>query len=132
MAIYLSEEIRNARLDVIDSVIGPSGILKILTGDVPASTAVADTGVILATIQLGSGWMLPASGGVKYMTGVWEDTSADNTGTASYFRLYASDGTTVGMQGGVGTSATDMIVLTTSFIATQPFTITAFTLTDGN
>ena len=132
MTIYLSEEIRNARLDVIDSVIGPSGILKILTGDVPANTAVADTGVILASLQLASGWMLPASGGVKYKDGTWEDTSADNTGTASYFRLYASDGTTVGMQGSVGTSATDMIVLTTSFIATQPFTITAFTLTDGN
>lgn len=132
MGIILAETIRNARLDVIQTIIGPSGILKILTGDVPASTDVADTGVILATLNLESGWMLPASGGIKQFSGVWADSSADNSGTASYFRLFSVDGTTCGMQGTVGTSLADMLVLTSSFVATQPFTITAFTLVDGN
>lgn len=132
MGIILSEPIRNARLDVIDTIIGPSGILKILTGDVPLSTDIADTGVTLATVNLESGWMLAASGGIKYFNGTWADSSADNSGTASYFRLYSVDGVTCGMQGTVGTSFADMIVLTTSFVATQPFTITSFTLVDGN
>lgn len=132
MSILLSEAIRNARLDVVDSIIGPSGIVKILAGDVPASTTIADTGTVLATLQLENQWMLAATGGIKANTGVWADSSADATGTATYFRLYALDGTTCGMQGSVGVSGADMIVLTTSFIATQPFTITSFILTDGN
>ena len=34
--------------------------------------------------------------------------------------------------GTVGTSGTDMIVNSTSFTATQAFTVNSFTLTDGN
>lgn len=132
MTIFLSPPIRNARLDIIQDIIGPSGVLKVITGTVPVSTEVADTGVVVATVNLPSGWMLPASGGIKYLDGSWVDASADNTGVASYFRIFASDGVTCGMQGTVGTVDSDMIVLTTSFVATQPFTITEFTLVDGN
>jgi hypothetical protein len=98
----------------------------------PAVTSDADAGTVLSEITLPSDWMTAASGGVKYKSGTWEDASADNTGTATHFRLYKSDGATCVMQGTVGTSATDLIVLSTSFVATQPFTITAFTLSDGN
>ena len=35
----------------------------------------------------------------KLRNGTWSDASADGTGTAGYFRLYASDGTTCGLQG---------------------------------
>lgn len=132
MTILLSDSIKNARLDVIESGIGISGILRILTGSVPISTDIVDTGIVLATIQLPSDWMLPASGGMKELSGSWVDSSADNTGTASYFRLYDSTGLVCGMQGTVGTVDADMIVLTTSFVATQPFTITEFTMVDGN
>ena len=132
MTILLSDPVKNARLDVIEDIIGVSGVLKIISGAVPVSTDIADTGLVLATIQLPSDWMLPASGGIKELSGSWADSSADNTGTASYFRLYAADGVTCGMQGTVGTFDTDMIVLTTSFVATQPFTITEFTMIDGN
>lgn len=132
MPILLSDPIKNARLDVIESGIGVSGILRILTGSVPLSTDIVDTGIVLATIQLPGDWMLPASGGMKALNGSWTDSSADNTGTASYFRLYDSTGSVCGMQGTVGTFDADMIVLTTSFVATQPFTITEFTMVDGN
>ena len=132
MTILLSDPVKNARLDAIEDVIGVSGVLKIFSGGVPISTDISDTGVVLATIQLPSDWMLPAVSGAKYLNGVWSDSSADNTGVATYFRLFAADGSTCGMQGTVGTFDEDMIVLTTSFVATQPFTITEFTMIDGN
>lgn len=132
MAIQFSVAVRNARLDAIESTIGTSAILKIRTGAAPANVAAADSGTVLATLNLPSDYMAAAASGAKAKSGTWEDLSADATGTAAHFRLYASDGTTAHMQGTVGTSGTDMTVDNTSFAAGQPFTITGFTLTDGN
>jgi hypothetical protein len=130
--ISLSEELRNARLDIIETTVGTSPILRIRTGTMPTGTSDADVGIVLSEITLPSDWMGAASGGTKHKSGTWEDASADNTGTATHFRLYKSDGTTCVMQGSVGTSGSDMTVLSTSFVATQPFTVTAFSLSDGN
>ena len=68
------------------------------------------------------------------MSGTWQDASADATGTAAHFRLYASDGTTCHMQGTVTATGGggDMTVDSTSFTAAQQFTVTSLTLTDGN
>lgn len=132
MALQYSVTVRNAKLDAVETAIGASAVLKIRTGSVPANCAAADSGTVLATINLPSDWMAAASGGTKDKSGTWTDASADNTGTAGHFRLYASDGTTCHAQGTVGTSATDMIVDSTSFTSGQSFTVTAFTLTAGN
>lgn len=132
MTIQLSTTVRNALLDQIESTIGTSAILKIRTGAAPANPAAADSGTVLATLTLPSDWMAAASGGSKALSGTWQDTSADATGTAAHFRIYDSGGSTCHVQGTVGTSGTDMIVDSTSFTATQQFTITTFTLTDGN
>lgn len=132
MAITLSVAVRNARLDAIESAIGTSAVLKIRTGAPPATVATASTGTVLATLNLPSDWMANASGGTKAMTGTWQDTSADATGTAGHFEICASDGTTVHLRGTVDTSTGDLVVDNTSFNAGQSFSITAFTLTDGN
>lgn len=78
--------------------------------------------------------MAAASGGSKALSGTWQDASADAAGTAGHFRLYASDGTTAHMQGTVTATGGggDMTVDNTSFAAAQSFTVTSFTLTDGN
>jgi hypothetical protein len=78
--------------------------------------------------------MAAASGGSKAKSGTWDDTSADNTGTAAHFRVYAFDGVTCGLQGTVtGTGGGgDMTLDNTSIISGQYITITSFTLTDGN
>ena len=134
MAIQLSTAVRNARLDVIESTIGTSAILKIRTGAAPATCATADSGTVLATCTLPSDWMAAASSGAKAKSGTWEDTSADATGTAAHFRIYASDGTTAHIQGTVTATGGggDLTVDNTSFAAGQAFTVTGFTLTDGN
>lgn len=132
MALQYSAAAVNAKLDAIESTIGTSAVLKIRTGAAPADLATADSGTVLATLTLPSDWMAAASAGAKAKSGTWQDTSADATGTAAHFRIYASDGTTKHIQGSVGTSATDMIVDSTSFTAGQSFTINSFTITSGN
>ncbi len=89
---------------------------------------------MLATLNLPSDWMAAASGGTKAKSGTWEDTSADATGTAAHFRLYASDGTTCHAQGTVTATGGggDMTVDNVSFASGQSFTVTGFTLTAGN
>jgi hypothetical protein len=132
MAIQLSVAVRNGRLDSFETVCGTSAVMKIFTGSPPANCAAADSGTVLATANLPSDWMAAASGGTKAKSGTWEDLSADNTGVAGHFRIYDTGVATCHMQGTVGTSGTDMIVDSTSFTATQAFTVNAFTLTDGN
>jgi len=134
MTIQLSAAVRNARLDAIESTIGASAVLKIRSGTVPANVAASDAGTVLATLTLPSDWMAAASSGSKAKSGTWEDTSADATGTAAHFRIYASDGTTAHLQGTVTVTAGggDMTVDSVSFTAGQAFTVTGFTLTDGN
>lgn len=134
MAIQLSTTVRNARLDAIETAIGTSAILKIRSGAPPANCAASDSGTVLATLNLPSDWLAAASSGSKAKSGTWEDTSADATGTAAHYRLYASDGTTCHLQGTVTATGGggDMEVQNTSFAAGQAFTITSFSLTDGN
>lgn len=134
MALQLSAAVRNAQLDAFETAIGTSAVLKIRTGSAPANVATADSGTVLATLTLPSDWMAAASGGTKAKSGTWEDTSADATGTAAHFRLYASDGTTAHAQGTVTATGGggDMTVDNTSFASGQAFTVTSFTLTAGN
>lgn len=134
MALQLSVTVQNARLDAIETAIGTSAVMKIRSGSAPANVAAADSGTVLSTINLPSDWMAAASGGTKAKTGTWQDASADATGTAAHFRVYASDGTTAHMQGTVtGTGGGgDMTVDNTSFASGQSFTVTGFTITDGN
>jgi len=132
MTLQYSTTVRNAQLDAMETAVGVSAILKIRSGSAPANCGTADSGTVLATLNLPSDWMAAASGGVKGKSGTWSDSSADAGGTAAHFRLYASDGTTCHAQGTVGTSGTDMIVDNTSFSAGQSFTITQFDITAGN
>lgn len=134
MTMQYSTAVRNARLDVVEATIGTSAVLKIRTGSAPTNCAAADSGTVLATANLPSDWMAAASGGVKTKNGTWEDTSADATGTAGHFRIYATDGTTCHIQGTVTLTAGggDMTVDNTSFAAGQNFVVTAFTITAGN
>lgn len=134
MALQYSTTVRNAQLDAFETAVGASAVLKIRTGSVPANCAAADSGTVLASCSLPSDWMAAASSGSKSKTGTWEDTSADASGTAAHFRLYASDGVTCHAQGTVTAvgGGGDMTVDNTSFSAGQSFTITSFSITAGN
>lgn len=134
MPLQLSTAVRNNALDSFEATVGTNAILKIFTGSKPANCAAPDSGTVLSTINTPSDYMAAASGGSKAKTGTWEDASADSTGTAGHFRLYASNGTTCHAQGTVTATGGggDMEVNNVSFVAGQPFTITLFTINAGN
>lgn len=134
MSTQFSVAVRNGMLDAIETAIGVSAIMKIRTGSAPASCATADSGSVLATLNLPSDWLAAASSGSKAKSGTWEDTSADATGTAAHFRIYASDGVTCHAQGTVTATGGggDMTVDNTSFASGQQFTVTSFSWTAGN
>lgn len=134
MTLQYSVAVRNARLDVVESTIGTSAVMKVRTGAQPATCATADSGTVLATLSLPSDWLGAASSGTKAIAGSWADSAADATGTAAHFRIYASDGTTCGMQGSVTATGGggDLTVDSVSFVSGQPFSVSSFTLTAGN
>jgi len=134
VTIKLSEAVRNARLDAIETAIAASAVLKIRTGAPPTNISDADSGSVLATLALPADWMAGAANGSKAMAGTWQDASADAAGTAGHFRIYANDGTTQHIQGTVTISGGggDMELDNNVIAAGQSVTITSFTLTDGN
>lgn len=134
MALQFSVSVRNARLDSIETTIATAPVLRMRSGAPPANCAAARTGTVLATVTLPSDWMNAAASGQKTLLGTWQDTSADATGTAAHFEIMDSGVTTCHMQGTVTATSGggDMEVDSVSFTAGQQFTVTAFTITDGN
>lgn len=133
MALQFDTSVRNARLDAIEAQIGPSPIMRIRTNAVPANCAAADTGTVLATINLPADWMQAAAGASKQMSGSWADSAADAAGTALHFRIYDSGGVcraqgTVSATGGGGDMTVDNVV----FAVGQQFTVTSFTINEPN
>lgn len=133
MAIQLSTAVRNARLDAIESTMGASAIMELRTGGAPANCAAANSGTVIATINLPSDWMAAASAGAKALAGTWTDLSADAAGTVGHFRVFRNNGTTCGIQGTAGSAGTEDLVLDNAAVTSgQPISITQFTITDGN
>jgi hypothetical protein len=134
MAVQYSTPVRNAILDAWEVGIGASAVMKIRTGAQPASCAAADSGTVLATINLPSDWMAAAANGAKAKSGTWEDTSADAGGTPGHYRIYASDGTTCHEQGTVtvnGSGGDLELTATFPLVTGQPISISSFTKTMG-
>lgn len=133
MTIAFSTAAKNAMLDAIETAVGATAVLKIRTG-APPGIGAADAGTVLATLTLPADWMAAAAGGAKAKSGTWSDTSADATGTAGHFRVYASNGTTQHIEGTVTATGGggDMTLDTVGVTALQTVTITGFTLTAGN
>lgn len=134
MALQYSVNVRNARLDVVESTIGTAPLMEFRTGSPPASTAAAATGTQLALSALPSDWMAAASGGTKAKNGTWTITGTA-AGDIGYFRVYEAGSPslahiqgTVTATGGGG----DMTVDNVSVAIAQVVTVTGFTLTAGN
>lgn len=133
MAFQLSVDVRNATLDAIETEVGASPILTINSGTIPADCATANTGTVLATITLPTDWFNDAASGSVTLSGTWQDLSADASGTAGYFRLHNSAGTTCHMQGTITATGGggDMQLDNTNIASGQQINITAFTITAG-
>ena len=127
MAFQKSTAVRNAELDQIEATIGTSAVLKLFSGAEPVNCAAADPSGLLCTINLPADWMNAAAAGAKTKLGTWS-AAASAGGTIASWRIYASDGTTVGMQG----NTTDMTFDNTNVANLQVVTVNTFTITAGN
>lgn len=131
--MQLSTDIRNARLDIIETLVGVSPTMKIFDGSEPTNISDADAGTVLATIALPSDWMLAAAAGLKEKSGAWEDPVADAPGNARYFRVYTS-GNVCKLQGSISLpgGGGDMTINNIAVSANQDIKIIYFAFLDGN
>src|SRR5688500_8664597 len=134
MSIQLSVGARNARLDAIETAIGTSAKLQIYTGSMPASCATAASGTKLAEFSLASDCAANAAGGAKSFNNTPLSSTGLAGGTAGYFWIVDSAGTTCHLQGTVTATGGggDMTIDNTSIASGQTVNVTSFTLTDGN
>lgn len=103
------------------------GYIRIYTGTSPGPNEAA-TGTLLATLTLPDKASNNVSNGVLTFGSIGQ-VNAGATGTAGYFRLVKSDGTTVYADGDVGTSGATLNLNTTSIVSGGPVAITAFSIT---
>lgn len=129
MSVQYSTALRNAMGDAWSTAIGASAKVRIWTGAMPANCAAADAGTKLAEFALASTWTAAAAGGVKTLSNLPLSTNAVNTGTAGYYRIYDSTGTTCHEQGLVGTAGADMTIDNASIASAQQVQITAYSKT---
>jgi len=128
MAISLAAARKNEMLDAIADNCN-SGKLRIYSGSVPANADASLGGAtLLAELTMNATAFGAASGGTITANAITADTSADNTGTASFFRIFQSDGTTVVYQGTVGTSGADLNLNSITINAGVQVQVTSLTL----
>lgn len=134
---FFSDEATKAAVDAVAALCN-SGTLKIYTGSQPtdANTALGAQ-TLLATLTLSAtafgASSASGSAGSKVVTAtantITDDTSADATGTAAWFRVLKSNGTSIVFDGTVGTSGCDLNLASTSIVAGEDVSITSFTIT---
>ena len=134
MAIQYSTDLRNAKMNVIESTISTAPILTLRTGAAPANCSQANSGTLIASMTLPSDWMAAASGGAVAKSGTWEDTSADAGGNIGHFRIHNSGGSECFIQGTCSNTGDggDMTFDNITVNQGQAITVSTFTLTDGN
>jgi hypothetical protein len=109
-----------------------NGRLRIYSGTVPADANAALSGnTLLADLTFGGTAFGAAANGVATANAITADSSADATGTATFFRVLESDLTTVVFQGTVGTSGAELNLSSVSVIAGGPVSVSALTYTQA-
>ena len=130
------DELMNAG-DVTSMFDGANSSLLIYSGSQPSDAdQVPGAGTILVSVVIPTtnAFATTASGGTIAKAGTWEDTSADATGTAAWFRLSEDDTnvslstTVVRIDGTVGTASTDLVIASVSITITDPVTVDTFTI----
>ena len=130
MALGYIAALRNAQLDEITTQAGASALLRIYNGTRPATGGTATT--LLAELTCNATFAPAAAAGVLTLNAITADSSANATGTASWFRIVQSNGTTHVLDGNVGTSGSDLNLNSVSITSGGTVSITSFTVTAGN
>jgi predicted amidohydrolase YtcJ len=127
--LKLSNATVNAEADAHSALLN-SGYLRIYDGTQPtnADTAIGAQ-VLLAELRFGATAFAAASAGVATANAITSDSSANATGTATWYRTLKSDGTTVVSDGSVGTSGANLNLNSVAITAGAAVDCTAFVFT---
>jgi hypothetical protein len=119
----------NAEADAVCGLAN-NGFLRIYDGTqaVSADTAVGAQ-VLLAELTFGATAFGAAVSGVATANAITQDSSANATGTATWFRVLRSDGTTVLFDGSVGISGANLNLNSVAITAGAAVSVTALTFT---
>ncbi len=129
MAIQLDVTSRNAVGDSITAQLGATPVLRFYSGTAPATVGTALSGnTLLAELPCSATPAPAAASGVVTFSAI-TTTNAVATGTASFFRIYKSDGTTAKIQGTVAVSGGDINLNTVSIVSGGPVAESSLTLT---
>lgn len=127
--LKLSNNVVNPQADAL-SDLADNGYLRIYDGTQPATADTAiSTQVLLAELRFNATAAPAASNGVLTFNAITQDSSANNTGTASWFRALKSDGSTALFDGAVGTSGSDINIATTAIVAGAIVGVSSFVYT---
>jgi hypothetical protein len=129
MALGYVAALRNRQLDGITIEVGASGLLRIYSGSRPATGGTETT--VLAELTCNATFAPAASGGVLTLNAITADSSANATGTATWFRILTS-GAVAKIDGDVGTSGSDLNLNSTSITSGGTVSVTSFAITAGN
>ncbi len=122
---------RNELLDALTNELN-SGVINIYSGTRPANADTALAGnTLLAQLTLNATSAGAAASGVWTANAITSDSSADATGTATFARIFQSNGSTAVVDVSVGTSGTELIINTVSIVAAAVVSCSAFTITFG-
>lgn len=122
---------RNAATDAKAALLN-SGYLRLYDGTQPAGPGTAiSTQTLLAELRFNATAFGSAASGIATANSITSDSDADATGTLTWFRCFKSDGTTAVHDGSAGTSASNLIVATTSIVQHAIVDCSSFTITDA-
>lgn len=130
MTLQFSATIRDAQNNAITTAIGASGLLRHYSGTIPANVAAAITGTLLDEQVMNATYAPGSSSGVMTLNSI-ANANATATGTASHYRKWQSNGTTGHEQGSVGTTATDLVMNTVSYVSGGPVAVSSWVHTAG-
>jgi hypothetical protein len=130
MTIGINATVRNNMLDQITSRAGSNARIRIYSGSRPATGGTETT--VLAELTGNATFAPAATGGVLTLNAITQDSSANATGTATWFRIDSSGGTNHVFDGDVGTSGSDLNLNSTSIVAGGTVSISSFTVTAPN
>ena len=129
MAFSITATQKNTMLNTLTTAAGASATVNIYSGSVPANAdASLGAAVLLVSLPCSATFAPAASGGVLTANSITQ-TNVATGGTASFYRLIATGGSTVLAQGAVGTSGSDMNLNTTTLVAAGPCVINSLTIT---
>ena len=133
MTLQYSTAARNARGDALTTQIGSNGLLRWYSGTLPANPAAGIGGATLLAELPASATFAPACSNGVLTANAFTGANAVGSGTATFFRVYKSDGVTCVIQGTITQTGGggDMTLDNTNIVSGQACTENSFVIT-GN